>query len=90
MTKPEPPRETTDSRILKLEQALRQVNHLQHSLAIEQDGSGNMRIEYWTRKMEEVIVEALAPAPTPEPRPATLCPHGTTNRATCRDCGSEW
>jgi hypothetical protein len=41
--------------------ALRQINHLQHSLAIEQEGTGNMRIEYWTREIEDVCVTALKP-----------------------------
>jgi hypothetical protein len=63
----------------RLEEALRTINHLQHSLAIELEMSVNQpRIEYWTRKMESVICAALA-APADAPVPCVNCGtfHGT-------------
>jgi len=44
--------------------ALREINNLQHRLAIELDAVPcQPRIEYWTRKIEEVVVRALAGEP---------------------------
>ena len=47
----------------RLENALREVNNLQHRMAIELDAIPQQpRIEYWTRKIEKVCCDALAPA----------------------------
>ena len=48
-----------------LRAALRELNDLQHRMAIELDQIPQQpRIEFWTRKMEQVICDALELSPS--------------------------